>query len=121
MAEEPSPQYTITFGPGVMDVIARCVHHLNLTRGQEQTRFAARTNPDIHDLAADRDQMLTQYASFVNGLTSVLSSLRDGNVRISVDGYMSLFFRYDSGYHGGLIFHENRGGDPTRSSWSIHT
>ncbi len=116
-----SPEFTVTFGEGVMDVLAACNHHLQLTRGQEHQRLHAGTRAyDLHDLAADRDQMLNQYRSFVNGLLTVLSPLPRGNVRVSVDGVKSLFWRHESGYHGGLIFHENRT-DPTKSTWSIHT
>jgi hypothetical protein len=47
--------------------------------------------------------------------------ITDGGITISRDGPGSFFWRYESGYHGGLIAHKNHATDGPIFSWSLHT
>jgi len=49
--------------------------------------------------------------------------VHDGQVHIFRDGFCSFLWRYDSGYHGGLIFHRNHQvkDNDKIGTWSIHT
>lgn len=74
------------------------------------------------ELAEKRRLVVEAQQSFIRSLLGVIrSNDHDGNVRLAWDGDASLFFSYDSGYHGAMIFHNNhRDGEPF-GTWSVHT
>lgn len=111
MADKTSPEYTVTLHAGAMDTITDCVRKL-----EEVAREAESDPKDYEDLARRREKVLEETFSFLRGLHSVLlSNDHDGNVHLFRDSDRSFFFRYDSGYHGGLIHHTSS------HRWSIHT
>lgn len=67
-------------------------------------------------------EVIDQAWSLLRGLSTFLvENAHDQNVSLFRDGDLSLFFRFDSGYHGGMIFHGNDADRPAKGTWSIHT
>jgi len=113
---EISPEYTVTFAAGVDDVLRACLKRL-------ATTLNAETQAETYEhLAELRKDAITQISSFLRAFVGSLlhSTPHDGNVHLFVDGPESLFFRYDSGYHGAMILH-SAGAEPGKASWSVHT
>lgn len=115
MNEYGSPQHTVTMGRGVDDVLRACISRLH--RSVRDTESAT----DVQDLTARQRQVIEQMWSFTASLVQqlLLSTPVDANVTLHPDGPESLFFRFDSGYHGAMVLHA--GDTSARARWSVHT
>jgi hypothetical protein len=111
----PSPRFTITMTPGVSDTIRDCLHSI-------ETAIRACENARDHpDLAAQRRAVITQMWSLLHaiGYTFLIGNGHDRDPRLFPDADRSLFFRFDSGPRGAMIYHpaDRAGG----GSWQVHT
>jgi hypothetical protein len=110
----PSPPFTITMGPGTSDTIRDCLHSIEAAIGAcEQAR-------DYPDLAAQRRVVITRMWSLLRavGYTFLIGSY-DRDLHLFPDGDRSVFFRFDSGLHGAMVYHPDNTG--SGGSWQVHT
>lgn len=119
MPEGPSAKHTVTMHEGVDDVLRACLTRIE----QHQLAIAGGALAETREqLEKQREQLLEQLYGFTRGLVNLLlTNPHDGDLDLWVDGPLSLFFRYASGYHGGFISHGDRQEDPTSGTWSTHT
>lgn len=88
-------------------------------------------NEDWANVAHDHDKLVHEMElSFHRNVTRMfLTPAGDGELLLMTDiARLSFFWRYESGYHGGLIFHGTHGkhgyatADPNVvGTWSVHT
>lgn len=118
-----SPALHVDLADGTQDLLDRVYAHLSQAgewaqqAGSEQ-EYALRQQ-DVHQMAH----------SFWQSWTSLFMQRRssDGSLHITPDPFgpdtLSLEWHYDSGYHGGLLYHptHRRGQPQPYGTWSIHT
>lgn len=82
---------------------------------------------DEQELIERRAQLYSMERSFLSNAARLLfeTNSHDGRLYITTDSApLSFFWRYESGYHGGLIFHPIYVNGTERlpvGTWSIHT
>lgn len=108
--QAPSAEYTIRMGEGVSDRLTEIREFLS-GPGLKDTNAAH----NYADLAKLYRENLETVQSYLRCLTSLITTTpHDGDQYIYLDFCDKSFgFRYNSGYHGGMIHR------PTE--WSIHT
>ncbi len=115
LAPPPSLPVGLHLGPGVADLIGCWIAEIDARRTAE-TECA-----DYVELAQHRAVTQAASRSLLGGLRALLrTTTHDGpELTIAVDATTGgLFFRYHrSGYHGGLVRHQDAGGP----RWHVHT
>lgn len=109
--------YTAVLNKGALETYSRCTAFLAHTWGELDANDPAA----VSEWEAMRS---TLYESLLHVL--MIRNEHDGDVQIFADGapeQMSFYWRYASGYHGGIIFHrKHQDGVPTKvGTWTIHT
>jgi hypothetical protein len=116
--EQHYQQFTIIMTEGAQQAYDQAMDQI-----READRWIAEaTEPDEQHNRAERVRLMRQTFHSEWGILTGINR-RDGDLTLSWDCHASVFFRYASGYHGGLIFHpdyENGNRLPV-GRWSIHT
>ncbi len=116
----PSPKHTITLHEGVDDRLAEAVRFFG-----ERVSFnvGGANAEDYADLARQREQIMNQLYGFTRNLVmNLLCAHGDGDLDLFPDmAPGSLFWRFQTGYHGGFIRHGDPEADPAGVTWSNHT
>ena len=111
----PSPPVDVRLDTGVADLIGSWIAELDARRAGEAQCA------DHEDLTEHRAATQAAARSLLAGLRALLrTTTHDGpDVTVAVDATTGgLFFRYHrSGYHGGLVRHQNADGP----RWQVHT
>ena len=127
MAQVPhNDEYTVTITKEALEAVKAASI---LIRNANDWVHGAPFNLDTDEAAKELARRWSRYEemkrSWMQGWFRLTTEFNphDGNIRITKDGEYNLFFRYDSGYHGALIFHviEQDEYFGAIGHWQIHT
>ena len=128
MAQVPhNDEYTVTITKEALEAVRSA--SILIRNAQDwvygTSKEGALTGLDVHEEARRRERAEEMKRSWMQGWFRLTTEFNphDGNIRITKDGEYNVFFRYDSGYHGALIFHviEQDEYFGAIGHWQIHT